>query len=526
MGAATSTDAASATTAARWAEVSAAMAVFAADRTAGDPAATLAGVGACERAESFIAWLRYTRSTELFDTVFADMAAAGDDELDLFDAHTQTAARLAMTLAISQGWAENLLGQALALRDRLPRVADCLRDGLITPAHTRLIITRTELLTDEHTTPVDTAIADALRTKPGTWTTTRIRNLADRIVFRHDPDSVRRARERSLADRTIWTTPTANGMATIGASMTAENAAVAHAAVTALAATACPHDTRSHTARTSDAFYSLLAGEAFTCDCGRDDCTADIPTPGRLATDTTGRITVHVVCDESTAAGTGNHPAFLNGYGIISADHARTIINRPDTHTRPLARPEPVLPQYQPANPYRPSAALDTFIRIRDGYCTVPGCNRPAFSAELDHVIEYDHHNPAAGGPTHPDWLNAKCKFHHLLKTFSNWVDDQSTDTHGHTHTTWATPEGILIDGPAENNTDLFAGLNHYRWRAPETKQADAAANAPATGAAETARPRRIKTRSERKHERRRAERARNRRNRQHHPPQPGDPPY
>lgn len=511
---------------ARWADVSAAMAVFASDPAGGDAESTLAGVGACVRAESFIAWLRYRRSAELFDTVLAAMTDADDDGLDLFDAHTQTATRLAMTMAISQGWAENLLGQGLALRDRLPRVDECLRDGLISPADARLIISRTELLADDETAPVDAGIATAIRTKPGAWSTSRIRNLADRIVFRHDPDAVRRARERSLAGRTTWTNPTANGMATIGASMTAENARIAHDAVTALAATACEHDTRSRDARASDAFYSLLTGQAFTCECGHKDCTADIPAPGQLATDTAGRIVVHVVCDEATATDSADHPGFLAGHGVISADHARDIINRPDSTVRPVAgraapadSSTPELPLYQPTNPYRPSAALDLFIRIRDGYCTVPGCDRPAFDAEIDHVVEYDHDSPATGGPTHPDYLNAKCKFHHLLKTFSNWVDDQHTDADGHTRTTWATPERIIIDGPAENNADLFGGLVRYRWRTPET-------SAPTAPPTTPDRPRRVKTRTQRKHERRRAERARNRRSRERSPRQPGDPPF
>lgn len=523
------------------------MAVFAAERAAGNPESTLQGVGACVRAESFIAWLRYARSAELFDAVLADLADVGGDELDLFDAHTQTAARLAMTMSISQGWAENLLAQGLALRDRLPRVATCLRDGLIAPAQARLIITRTDLTAaTDHATLVDAEIASALRTKRGAWSTSGISNLADRIVFRHDPDSVRKTRERSIADRTMWMNSTANGMATIGASMTTENVQIAHAAVTALAATACEHDCRSTTARASDAFYSLLVGEAFTCDCNRAECAADIPAPGQLIAGTTGRIVVHVVCDEATAAGTADHPGFLANHGVISADHIHSTVNRPDTTVRPLGRstapsetapPEPKppsLPLYQQASPYRPSAALDTFIRIRDGYCTTPGCDRPAFTGELDHVVEYDHRDPAAGGPTHPDWLNAKCKFHHLLKTFSRWTDDQQIEPGGHARTISITPEHISIDGPAENNHALFGGLERYRWHTPEAQHAGSqTANINTTHTVDPdQRPRRVKTRTQRKHERRQAERTRNRRTREQRAQvrqqarQPGDPPY
>ena len=114
---------------------------------------------------------------------------------------------------------------------------------------------------------------------------------------------------------------------------------------------------------------------------------------------TTARIVVHVVCDEATAAGTADHPGFLANHGVISADHIHGIVNRPDTTVPPLGRssapsetapPEPKppsLPLYQQASPYRPSAALDTFIRIRDGYSAPPpdatGPPSPASSTTL-----------------------------------------------------------------------------------------------------------------------------------------------
>ncbi|NMO05327.1 hypothetical protein HH308_29340, partial [Gordonia sp. TBRC 11910] len=91
-----------------------------------------------------------------------------------------------------------------------------------------------------------------------------------------------------------------------------------------------------------------------------------------------------------------------------------------------------VLPGTQPHNPYRPSTALDTFIRIRDCYTLIPGNPHSAFHCDLDHWTEFDHADPAAGGQTEPGNLGAKDRFAHNAKTHGDWVDDLITDPDGH----------------------------------------------------------------------------------------------
>ncbi len=96
-------------------------------------------------------------------------------------------------------------------------------------------------------------------------------------------------------------------------------------------------------------------------------------------------------------------------------------------------------PRALPVTPgYRPTTAHDEFVRCRDLTCRIPGCDRPALGADLDHS------NPWPAGPTHPSNLNGKCRLHHLLKTFwEGWTEQQlpdgtlhlSTPT-GHTYTT------------------------------------------------------------------------------------------
>jgi hypothetical protein len=89
---------------------------------------------------------------------------------------------------------------------------------------------------------------------------------------------------------------------------------------------------------------------------------------------------------------------------------------------------------------YRPSTAIDEFVRMRAMICMFPGCDHPATACDIDHTI------PWPAGPTHPGNLSPTCRKHHLLKTFyggrDGWRDRQQPDgtivwtaPTGHTYT-------------------------------------------------------------------------------------------
>ena len=85
---------------------------------------------------------------------------------------------------------------------------------------------------------------------------------------------------------------------------------------------------------------------------------------------------------------------------------------------------------------YRPSAAMDEFVRMRAMTCMFPGCDHPATASDIDHTV------PWPAGPTHPGNLNPKCRKHHLLKTFyggpDGWQDRQQPDG----SIVWTAPTG------------------------------------------------------------------------------------
>ncbi|MCW2555199.1 MAG: 13e12 repeat-containing protein, partial [Mycobacterium sp.] len=86
---------------------------------------------------------------------------------------------------------------------------------------------------------------------------------------------------------------------------------------------------------------------------------------------------------------------------------------------RPLVHPRDAAPEAG----YVPSRALAEFVRLRDLTCRFPGCTVPATRCDVDHSIPHRE-----GGPTHASNLSAKCRLHHLLKTFWGWRDEQLRD--------------------------------------------------------------------------------------------------
>lgn len=202
--------------------------------------------------------------------------------------------------------------------------------------------------------------------------------------------------------------------------------------------------------------------------------------------------------DDSTSRGGGNSRSSNTGgvKGGGNADNGakstlrgveRDTPHKPEdprpTPGRPLReRPTPpptrfpqptstliVEPATQPADPYRPSAALDLFVRIRDGYTLIPGNAHSAFHCDLDHWREFNHHDPAAGGPTDPTNLGAKDRFGHNQKTVGDWIDDLIVDADGYATPIFITPDRVVIEGRPGGGIDLFPGLRRYRFAPPDT---------------------------------------------------------
>jgi Domain of unknown function (DUF222) len=353
---------------------------------------------------------------------------APEDDVDredwAIDGHENVVAEVAAALGISRGRARGRLRYAIALRERLPRIAEVFAQGLIDFRMMAAVVSRTELVEDlELVAKLDAAIA---RHAPK-WMRLSEPKLFERIdwwVLRFDPAGRRVPGER-IEDRYVEIAPTDAGLAGIWAQLHATDGAALDHKLDALAETVCAADPRTKKQRRADAVGALVAGHSvMQCRCGSPECSAAQRT-------STSTVVIHVLAEQASLSGDAQTPGYLPGFGPLPASALRDVAAT--AKLKPL-----VMPSIIPELGYRPSEALAEFVRLRDVTCRFPGCDEPAEVCDIDHTV------PFPLGPTHPSNCKLLCRYHHLLKTFwTAWHDVQLPDgtvqwtsPTGHTYTT------------------------------------------------------------------------------------------
>ncbi|NYE37202.1 hypothetical protein F4692_002335 [Nocardioides cavernae] len=105
-----------------------------------------------------------------------------------------------------------------------------------------------------------------------------------------------------------------------------------------------------------------------------------------------------------------------------------------DTRTKVTLRPVIDLNTELATPAYEPTTRIREAVILRDRTCVFPWCTRSARRCDLDHVVPFD-----AGGPTSTSNLAPLCRTHHRLKTHSSWHYETTapgtydwTSPHGH----------------------------------------------------------------------------------------------
>ena len=129
------------------------------------------------------------------------------------------------------------------------------------------------------------------------------------------------------------------------------------------------------------------------------------------------------------------------GQRLVLLDQLRSWCG--DSRTKITIKPVIDLNQTKSAPGYTIPDRIREHVILRDGTCVFPWCTRPARRCDIDHIQAYDHttdaeHQPQPG-PTHTDNLAALCRFHHRLKTHTAWRYEMVepgayvwTSPHGH----------------------------------------------------------------------------------------------
>ena len=358
-------------------------------------------------------------------------------------------AELGTVLGISTSSAKKLIGHALELRHRLPRLWTQVQSGRVPAWRGRLVAEATihsaPSLTPEAAGWVDSQVA-AVAGKIGP---TQLDRLVAETIKRFDlaqPDPASDPEDGYLAVDPRHVTVNKDDV---------HYAGTLHVEAELDIADALDLDRAlAHSAATQKALGSDLSLNARRAtalgDLARTQTALDLFTQGHTgAKDHDGlplarEVVLHA---HFTAAANGESTVFgptgrlEEGQLLIVLDQVKDWCA--DTRTKITIKPVIDLNAHLEASGHAIPDRIRERIILRDGTCVFPWCTRPARGCDLDHVVEYDHHADAEDrsqpGPTSTANLGALCRFHHRLKTHSSWHYDMVepgvfvwTSPHGH----------------------------------------------------------------------------------------------
>ncbi|GAA2094434.1 HNH endonuclease signature motif containing protein [Nocardioides furvisabuli] len=350
-------------------------------------------------------------------------------------------AELGTVLGITSVSAKKLIGHALELRHRLPRLWAQVHAGRVPAWRARAVaeatIHSTPALTVEAARFVDTQVA-AVAGKIGPAQLDRLvaetikrfdlagqdpaadpedgyLHVDPRHVTIHDQDvhfagTVRLEAEVDLADGLDLQRALAHGAAT-------QKALGSHESLDARRAKALGDLARTQTAL--DLHGSGL--EARSARTSTTEDGSDLPTAREVV--------LHAHFDATLSGDTtifGPTGRLEEGQRLLLLDQLRSWCG--DSRTKITVKPVIDLNQPKAGPSYAIPDRIREHVVLRDRVCVFPWCGRPARGCDVDHVTEHDHHADAEArpqpGPTHTDNLAALCRFHHRLKTHTTWHYD------------------------------------------------------------------------------------------------------
>jgi hypothetical protein len=330
-----------------------------------------------------------------------------------FAAQQGLIAEMACALRIPAGTAAGLLQESRTLVEDRPRTLDALRSGEISLRHARRLLDQLGSVP----APFQTDLEGVLLPHAKRLTAAQFDGKARKLREHIHPESIAVRRARCLADRTIRFYPDKDGMATLWLR-------------------AAGDDLQGIYARVTDTALSLQGpDEPRTLSQLRTDVAIDLLASGVTATGLGAGIsaTVNVTVPVLTLMGQSEEPGELEGYGPIDPETARKLAGTATSFLRILTHPHTGIVLDVSATPFRVPAALKKYLRLRDGTCRFPGCNRAARNCDLDHTRDKQF-----GGPTTATNLAHLCPADHNRKHFSGWTVIGSPDG----TLTWASPAG------------------------------------------------------------------------------------
>ena len=373
--------------------------------------------------------------------------------------------------------AGRLVEAAIQLHTRLFRLSRAAREGVLDEALIVDLACRLRDVPDRLIHDVENIVVSSVATRAHDGNTPSrhgLGELIDRALESLDPDETDRQHENARQERRVTFRPRGQGMTSMWANLTTEDAEALHARLSAAADDRPADDPRTTAQRLADALAALADTDPSGAGTSPDGDAA----PARPAR--AGRLNITVIA--ASAQGLPTRVEFVRGaYSSFDWLCAQVLAEETTGARFEIVDPVPgAEDDPDQALKYFLSEKLKRRIRMRDRTCRHPGCRVPAERCEVDHVIAFNHADPARGGPS-AEWnLVCLCKGHHQEKTFGPWTyrpgpDGEliiSTET-GHEYRTY--PDGILAQARDDHdlaNTDRW--FRRYNAAAPPGRDATA----------------------------------------------------
>jgi len=338
-------------------------------------------------------------------------------------------AELAAVMGLTTEAGRRLVGHALELRHRLPRLWARVQAVELPAWRARRVAEATLTLAPEAAAFVDAHLAPvAHQVGPA-----QVDRLVEEAIARFMPQTAE-ARRTAAADRRHFTiehtrvsfdgTSLVHGELDLADALDLE-AAISHgaAARSALGSTDTLDVRRA--AAAGDLARRQLAldlGADETPDQPRTDPTRTEPTSGatgpiRNAVARARQVVLFVHLSKAAVYDEGVEAEIArveNTGSLVTADTIRDWCGRPDTQI--VVKPVIDLNDRVDTRAYEIPDRIAEHVALRDVTCTFPWCQRPARRCDTDHVV------PHPRGPTATDNLAPLCRRHHRLKTHGGWA--------------------------------------------------------------------------------------------------------
>ncbi|HEX3811828.1 MAG TPA: DUF222 domain-containing protein, partial [Mycobacteriales bacterium] len=163
---------------------------------------------------------------------------------------------LSCALSLTRRAVDMRLSLALRLTECLPATFAAWKAGDLDLRRVRVIADRTMVLTPEQATVVESRILPKAAGK----TTAQLQRLVDKAVIAVDPAAANARHEQARHDRHVALRPSQDGMSTLRAELSAEDAATLYATLSLIARTYPATDPRTMNQRRSDSLLDLVTG--------------------------------------------------------------------------------------------------------------------------------------------------------------------------------------------------------------------------------------------------------------------------